>query len=523
MKPVARAERISALAERSSYVENVLCHALVASLSSEVWQRDPEASLQVFNLDPIVEEQNAYDAFSRRREMQIALAFSVAKGSVLTADQKLKLSRKLALDEATIALNRTSVAFAHGDDTFGWYFHPRIQTPPTESSNIGALARTIWSTGPTEHYDRRRRRLEPGIRECEVLIAMPSFVTEVSFDVTTNWEKITRPGVTKRSYEEMVAQGGRVQRLRNCTQDPQNQACYRAGDYGRLSSRIEQLEGMLGMQTYQVSLPYQYEQTGSGLFDSGKKQLRPSIDYFYGLTYLDIEQTTADMFITGRNFHPTLTHVIVAGSEQHGATAVTDTGEVEVISRELIRVRVVSKKTSPRPAEVRVATPAGISNPILIPGKVQPPPQPKAEKSDYDLVKNLILSGSIGCKPGNAEPCGKILCLDNPVGPIRIVVKSGYPYSITSGFIRFDLELQRADADPVTLGTTESIAFDSLQLDPQAFTLAVAKVVERRVDFKAGDVIVSRGTFEFPGTSQNQIAMTSTISIKIGTDLCQPK
>jgi len=479
--------------------------------------------LQVFNLDPIVEEQNAYDAFSRRREMQIALAFGVAKGNVLTADQKLKLSRKLSLDEATIALNRTSVAFAHGDDTFGWYFHPRIQTPPTESSNLGALARTIWSTGPTERYDRKRRRLEPGIRECEVLIAMPSFVTEVSFDVTTNWEKITRPGVTRRSYEEMVAQGGRIQRLRNCMQDPQNQGCYRSGDYGRLSSRIEQLEGMLGMQTYQVSLPYQYEQTGSGLFDSGKKQLRPSIDYFYGLTYLDIEQTIADMFITGRNFHPTLTHVIVAGSEQHGAAAATGTGEVEVISRELLRVRIVSNKNSPRPAEVRVATPAGMSNPILIPGKATPPSEPKEKKSEYDLVKSLTFSGSIGCKPGATDPCGKTLCLDNPVGPIRIAVKSGYPYSITSGLIRFDLELQRADSEPVSLGTTEPVLFDSLQLQPKAFLGVVAPLVERHLDFKVGDTIVSRGTLTFPGTSQNQIAMTSTISIQLGTEPCYSK
>ncbi|MES5814001.1 hypothetical protein [Pseudoxanthomonas sp. Soil82] len=43
--------RIKALAERSSYVENVLRHALVASLSSVVWLRDPLASLQVFNAE----------------------------------------------------------------------------------------------------------------------------------------------------------------------------------------------------------------------------------------------------------------------------------------------------------------------------------------------------------------------------------------------------------------------------------------------------------------------------------------
>jgi hypothetical protein len=41
--------RITALAERSSYVENVLRHALVSSLASIFWSRDPLLSLQVFN------------------------------------------------------------------------------------------------------------------------------------------------------------------------------------------------------------------------------------------------------------------------------------------------------------------------------------------------------------------------------------------------------------------------------------------------------------------------------------------
>lgn len=44
-------ERIKALAERSSYVENVLRHALIADLSSVVWSRDPSLELQVFNAE----------------------------------------------------------------------------------------------------------------------------------------------------------------------------------------------------------------------------------------------------------------------------------------------------------------------------------------------------------------------------------------------------------------------------------------------------------------------------------------
>lgn len=38
-----------ALAERSSYVENVLVHRMVASLAGELWRRDPTMPLHIFN------------------------------------------------------------------------------------------------------------------------------------------------------------------------------------------------------------------------------------------------------------------------------------------------------------------------------------------------------------------------------------------------------------------------------------------------------------------------------------------
>ncbi|MEW6120198.1 MAG: hypothetical protein AB1593_08915 [Pseudomonadota bacterium] len=38
-----------ALAERSSYVENVLTHRLVATLAGELWHRDPNVPLSIFN------------------------------------------------------------------------------------------------------------------------------------------------------------------------------------------------------------------------------------------------------------------------------------------------------------------------------------------------------------------------------------------------------------------------------------------------------------------------------------------
>lgn len=43
--------RLRALAERSSYVENVLRHAFIAELSSVAWSRNPNEALQVFNAE----------------------------------------------------------------------------------------------------------------------------------------------------------------------------------------------------------------------------------------------------------------------------------------------------------------------------------------------------------------------------------------------------------------------------------------------------------------------------------------
>lgn len=347
-----------------------------------------EFPLTVFTLDPQVEEQNAFDAFSRRREMQVALAFGVASGRI-RAENALKFSRQIALDSETITLNRTAVGFSHANDTFGWYFYPRIQSPPTENTNIGAIARTIWSTGPTEHYDTKHRELEPGIRECEVIITMPSFVSKVAFDVTTNWEKLTYPGKTKRSYEEMVAQGSRVRQLQCSMQAVQETACSRPGDFARLASRVEQLEQLLGLQTYIVNVPYQYEQSGTDLFDTGDVHLAPVIQDFYGLAYLKSDKTVnAQFFLRGKNFHPTLTHVVVGGTESH---SVGDSATVEVISRELLLVHVdiLESTLSSSAFEVRVGTPAGLSNPIEIPA-TPAPEQPKPSTANFDWSKTPL-------------------------------------------------------------------------------------------------------------------------------------
>ena len=355
--------------------------------------------VHVFTLNPQVEEENVYDSFSRSRDLQLAVAFALASGK-MNASQALKFSRKLTLDMATIALNRTAVAFAHDDDTWGWYFHPRAQTPPPERNNLMALGRMIWSTGPILDYDLNHRKIEPGIRDEEVLVVMPSFVPHLRLDVTTNWERIRRPGLVTRDYEDMIDQGARVQRVKAMAEQVSDQGCYRQGDYELLRSRVEQLDKMLPLQTQYVRIPFQSELPGSALIDSGKVQLVPEVYNYYGLEYLSNGPTTdAYVFINGRNFHPTLTRVISGGTESFvgpgNGTTVAATYDVQVMSRELIRVHIkpIPSDLSGNPVQVRVATPAGISKQLLI------PLAPGSGTSGYGYTFGSQASGS--ASPGN--------------------------------------------------------------------------------------------------------------------------
>ncbi|MBI3118063.1 MAG: hypothetical protein HYZ00_05235, partial [Candidatus Hydrogenedentes bacterium] len=103
---------------------------------------DERWPLHVFALEPASEDQNVDDRFSERREMQLALAASFMMGNI-SARTMLNFARRFEMDMKTIALNRTVVAFAHGEKTFGWKFYPRVQTPQP-GSNIEQLYRTMW-------------------------------------------------------------------------------------------------------------------------------------------------------------------------------------------------------------------------------------------------------------------------------------------------------------------------------------------------------------------------------------------
>jgi uncharacterized membrane protein YgcG len=458
--------------------------------AAAVWNQLIEETFPVhlFTLDPIVEQQNYTDAFSRRRELQLAMAMAVAKGE-MRARAAVRFTRQLSLDMLTIGLNRTAVAYAADNDTFGWYFYPRLQSPPEESSNIAAFARLLWSAGPTRRFDLRHRQLEPGIRECEAVIVMPAFVPNLKIDITTNWERLNKPGAIKVDYVKMIDEAAMIQKAIGYSSGVGDQECYRPEDYDILCSRIDQLEKMLPMQQQLVRLPFPYVLRGSELFDNGNRHLPPQLVEYYGLEWLPaakpaekaadkpkaaggaggvaglvgggaggagseggggggggggflggagaggggggsvINVTTTVtsgasggggggsavyFFLSGRHFHPTQTHVIAGGVKSDsldatsstsspasgasgtpaaglvtvsgpaegtagpkvttpttpsGSSATPKVADVAVISRELLRVKLtdINPQLTNCCVSVYVATPAGVSNELVIP------------------------------------------------------------------------------------------------------------------------------------------------------------
>jgi len=287
--------------------------------TQELWSAFVQAQypIHIFELDPDIDEQNIYNAFSQRRELQLAIAFAVANGN-LRADQAIKYTRQMSLDMATIDLNRTQVGFVHENDTFGWYFYPRVQAIDPEHSTFASCFKTLFCGGFTRDDELRQRRLEPGIRECEVLVVMPNFVPELKLDITTNWEKLTRPGESKLDYNEMIDLGAQVECVKHRATNVRDSHCYRPGDYERLVSRIDQLEKMLPLQTYSVTVPYQYDLPGSQLFDKGAASLSPEITGYYGLSWIRRgSSTVAQFYLAGHHFHPTRTSVVIGGTEVH--------------------------------------------------------------------------------------------------------------------------------------------------------------------------------------------------------------
>ena len=107
--------------------------------------------------------------------------------------QAIQFTRQLQYEAQTIALNQTVSAFAHGNDTFGWRFTPRYQTPP-EESNLRAVDEPACSAaGPGRTTGSITARSSPGMRELTAVVVMPSFVRGMRLDVVGRLVPAPRP------------------------------------------------------------------------------------------------------------------------------------------------------------------------------------------------------------------------------------------------------------------------------------------------------------------------------------------
>jgi|GEM_PF-575196 len=310
-----------------------------ASFNEYVRRRWP---IRIFALDPVSDEQNVEEMFSQRREMQLALAMSVAHGRS-NRQTLARYDRMLQTNMATIGLNQTAVGFTHGNDTFGWRFYPRVQAPPTQN-NFAAFASTVIGSN-SQTRDLSTRHLEPGMRECTAIIVMPSFVPYVTFDVRSNWFSLTNPKSTDQSMRQAMKLSRSVKSMQQSAgMCAQNAGAYRDGEVARLMRRVDQLDRELPLQTMTAQIPYENTSGGFELFNTGVTDLAPELIGYYGAEGVDTSGTTV-VFLVGKGFNLHDTSVIAGGKQV----------PVTLISRQVLRaeippgVQVIRRNTSTAP------------------------------------------------------------------------------------------------------------------------------------------------------------------------------
>jgi hypothetical protein len=319
--------------------------------------------IRVFALDPVSNEQNVDDSYARRRELQIAMAMASATGP-LNAQAMQRYTRRLELDMATVALNKTAVGFAHGSDTFGWRFYPRVQTPPTRGT-LATLGETVCG-GPSSDADLAQRQLEPGQRECAAIIVMPAFVPWITLDVRTNWFSLTHPKQIDPGMSQTLTLSRAVQSMRTTAQ-----ACSRcpgphaADSLPHMMRMIDQLERKLPVQTLQAQIPHENTSGGFELFNSGISDLAPELLGWYGAPGIDPAAVTS-LFLVGKGFSVHDTRVIAGGRP----------ARFRLLSREIIQVDIPSGAATVPWLPPTVATARSATRGLVLASAAEPLPEP---------------------------------------------------------------------------------------------------------------------------------------------------
>ena len=361
--------------------------------------------LRVFALDPVREEQNVDDSFARRREMQIALAVAAASGR-LNAQALARFTRRLEVDMATVALNQTAVGFAHGADTFGWRFYPRVQTPPTRGT-LATLGETLRG-GPTSDGERAQRRLEPGMRECTAIVVMPSFVPYVRFDSTSRFFALAHPRAADPTLRKMLEHARAVQAMRHTQEEVVRRACHGGDEQAALFLRqVDQLERRLPLQSLVAHVPHENTAGGFELFATGISDLAPELMGWFGSPGIDPASPTT-LFLVGRGFSVHDTRVIAGGRP----------AAFRLLSRDVMEVTVppgVAPLDDATPCDLDAASrPAPAS--LRLASTAEPLPEPataaRADESPLAEGRSLLLppADPSASFPGHARAACEVTC-----------------------------------------------------------------------------------------------------------------
>jgi hypothetical protein len=394
--------------------------------------------IHVFALHPTVSEQNIADQLTRTRELQLALSLAFVTGNI-SASSMTRFARRLELQAETIALNRTQVAFSHGEDVFGWRFQPRFQTPPTPG-NLTAFAQTLVG-GPSREADLRQRELESGMRECVAIVIMPSFVPYVTFEARSNWYRLGSPKHTEIDTLKFLELSRSVQRARAMAQAVCDSGLYRSGDVAGLLTRVNQLSAGLPFQAMIAQVPYENTRGGFELFNVGVTDLDPELRSWYGVPGVSVKNGTS-LFLVGDGFSVHETSVIVGNKLISGDA-------LSLLSRQVMRVNVppgvqtVIRSGQPF-VEATVATPYGVSQALYIPAvdaaqvletKPAPPSAFSIDPSTQALKISYTLKDAAGNRragEGFVNPPGQTIRIvsTSPTGvaPKRIQVDFTFTY-----------------------------------------------------------------------------------------------
>jgi hypothetical protein len=330
--------------------------------------------IHIFAIDPVTQQQNIADTYSSSREMQLAMSIAFVSGN-LSANNMMQYARKLQFDMATVDLNNTQVGFSHGDDTFGWRFYPRFQTPEIESNGT-VFFRDMLIGGPSRNALLRQRRLEPGQRECVAVVIMPSFVPYADLTVTANWFSLTNPKHKLMNSDFAMRLSKSIRTIEKFGPGVMDNDCYREGDVGRLLEKAKQLSNRMPLQSSTVQIPYENTLGGFGLFNTGVTDLAPELTGWYGSPSINPCQPTS-VFLVGNHFSVHQTRVI-AGGQQVVHEPVTSGksnssgSSSEMLSRQVLKV-VIPPNTllvgdaNQKFVDVQVATPYGLTQHLLIP------------------------------------------------------------------------------------------------------------------------------------------------------------